>query len=592
MKAKRLLLVILSVLICLSAVSCKEQTKDTEESIADGSTEAVSPYLDLFDGGKGVDVIYSPDASSATMEIAMNLAKRLTRIGNVEYEASPLIHEPDPDKTEIFVANVGCDEDKQAYADLGYGESKVCVIGNKAVVCGFDNESLKAAVETLLLSAKECKDENGGLRVERTLLKTQTVISAVSELPVLENAVPESITNTGEGCYMLTFKNVEKTDADAYREALVAKGYSLCAPNVIENNEFYTYTDQTRALTVMYLANTKTAKVLIEPIANVDLSILKQNEGYVKGNEEITFTQLGVAYADEASGNIAEYYTSGMSYVMKLDDGSFIVIDGGYDKQGDADRLYELMKKQSGGEENITVAAWIFTHAHSDHSEVIIKFARGYADKVSVERFIYNFPGSGQIGNHSDSAPKVIGTLDAYYKDVPRIKAHAGQKLYIRSAVIEMLYTLEVSADQLKNYNNSSLVFTVKAEGKQIMMLGDYSETAPMLLKLYTAATLKSDVVQVAHHGISDGSNLLNRAIEAEYALWPVVALQLKTYWQTNPKNIDLSTYGFNSYFMNMAQDKVFVAGDDVVVITLAGDITATAYDNFEAYQQGTAKGA
>jgi hypothetical protein len=203
---------------------------------------------------------------------------------------------------------------------------------------------------------------------------------------------------------------------------------------------------------------------------------------------------------------------------------------------------------------------------------------------VTIERFIYNRPGVDLRGDHSDSHAKLMGAIDNYYKDVPMIKAHAGQKYYFGVVEVEMLYTLEISTSKLTNYNNASLVFRINAEGKQIMVTGDYSESNPMLLKLYTAETLKSDIMQVAHHGISDGSNTLNTTIAPEYALWPVASLQLKTYWNSNPTNIDLTDYFFNNYFINMDQSKVFVSGDDVVVLTLTGDITSTVYDNFDEF--------
>ena len=120
--------------------------------------------------------------------------------------------------------------------------------------------------------------------------------------------------------------------------------------------------------------------------------------------------------------------------------------------------------------------------------------------------------------------------------------------------------------------------------------MGDYSETTPVLNKIYTVQTLKSDVMQVAHHGISDGNNALNRAIAPDYALWPVSGLQIRTEWEKNPVKINLESYGFNSYFVNMDQSRVFVSGDDVLVMNLSGDISTALYDNFDAYIGGVTK--
>ena len=586
MKYRRLLLIFLSLTLCLSLFACADKGEDNESVSTDTEeqTEPKDPYLSLYEGEKGVKVIYSPSASSEVLDIATKLARSLGRMGIATHEAEAAINN-DPNTVEILVDRTGYEESDAAYADIGYGEGIVSVIGNKVTIAGLDTKSLEKAVDMLLHAVDKHKNTDGGLRIPRDYKEVGISNETVAALPIMDGATPKAMTGVGDGGYMLTFDGVNKANVDAYLEKLTADGYSKYVENIIENNSFYIYIKEQKVLNVAYLENREEARIIIEPKTNAPLDLMIKDESYVKGDKAVTLTQLGLAYASDSQ--IAEYYTSGMSYIMRLDDGSFIVIDGGYDKQGDADRLYETMKLQAGSD-NVTVAAWIFTHAHSDHVEVFPKFAASYSDKVEIERFIYNIPGADQKGTHSDSSAKLISALDKYYKSVPRIKAHAGQKLYIRSVEVEMLYTLELSNAALKNYNNTSLVFRINAEGKQIMITGDYSESSPTLLALYTEKTLKSDIMQVAHHGISDGNLKLNSTIAPEYALWPVVALQLKTYWNSNPTSIDLTGYLFNQYFINMDDDHVFVAGDDVVVMTLAGDITATVYDNFDNYVANT----
>ena len=63
----------------------------------------------------------------------------------------------------------------------------------------------------------------------------------------------------------------------------------------------------------------------------------------------------------------------GMSYVIRLSDGRFIVIDGGRELQPDCDRLFQVLKKGSDNPKPI-IAAWIMTHPHSDHFHCFIPF--------------------------------------------------------------------------------------------------------------------------------------------------------------------------------------------------------------------------
>ena len=58
-----------------------------------------------------------------------------------------------------------------------------------------------------------------------------------------------------------------------------------------------------------------------------------------------TITQIGLL-SENASG---ESRYNGLSFVIRLADGSFIVIDGGHDNGNDHDKLYKILEKQSEG---------------------------------------------------------------------------------------------------------------------------------------------------------------------------------------------------------------------------------------------------
>lgn len=56
----------------------------------------------------------------------------------------------------------------------------------------------------------------------------------------------------------------------------------------------------------------------------------------------------------------------GLSYVVRLLDGRFIIFDGGWEFEPDADNLMKSLSDQSPYEKPI-IAAWIMTHPHIDH---------------------------------------------------------------------------------------------------------------------------------------------------------------------------------------------------------------------------------
>ena len=272
-----------------------------------------------------------------------------------------------------------------------------------------------------------------------------------------------------------------------------------------------------------------------------------------------------------------------MCYIIRLEDGSFIIVDGGVDttKERYEDRIYNILKKQAPDPDNIVIAAWLFSHAHDDHVDIFEYFCESYADKVTVERFIYNLPSSEQASAANDKwdrSAKVREWMDEYFPDVPKTKAHPGQTFYIRNAKIDILYTLDVYESALTDFNNSSVVFAVEAEGQKMMFLGDYMDEGKTLMSLYSAQTLKSDIVQITHHGIGGRGGAINnlyKAIAPTYAFWP----GLRIYEHNTYR--DLYNEAENQYIVKNSE--IFMAEDNVHVFTVK-DCTVEVYDTVAAY--------
>ena len=376
-------------------------------------------------------------------------------------------------------------------------------------------------------------------------------------LPAMLGTIP-SYVDTGDSCRMVNYGITSKTNYNAYCAELAASGFTLYAENQIDGNIYRTYTNSAYVVTTLFTEYNNTAKAFIEPLGKTSLPNKAEENTYTPINGcETTITQLGQYHPDDYD----ETY-NGMCYIIRLADGSFIIVDGGVNtaKEKYEDRIYNVLKKQAPDPNNIVVAAWIFSHAHGDHVGIFENFCKSYSSEVSVERFIYNIPGDEQ--GTAPYSNKVRNYVDTYYPNALKTKAHPGQVFYIRNAVIEMLYTLDVFEKLLSDFNNSSLVFTLETEGKKMMFLGDYAEMGDTLLSLYSAETLKSDIVQVAHHGILGTSNELYTKIAPTYAFWP----GLRIYERNN--NQDLYSLYQNQYIVGLGNDKIFLAEDNVHVFT------------------------
>ena len=206
----------------------------------------------------------------------------------------------------------------------------------------------------------------------------------------------------------------------------------------------------------------------------------------------------------------------GMSYVVQLSDGRFIVIDGGHsDKKNfnsytaNSSVLWNYLSANKRGERP-TVACWMITHFHSDHVDTASQFLIDYKDKMTVEKFAYNHPGKEEHLRDIEREDFWQEAMDCY-PDAERHLLVTGEKLDFGGMVIDVYLT---AADEYPEYRKDQNFISAAWKmtfdsGKSFTVLGD----CPMsrLFPLYTdkdhplyrtPAELKSDVLQVPHHGL------------------------------------------------------------------------------------------
>ena len=203
-----------------------------------------------------------------------------------------------------------------------------------------------------------------------------------------------------------------------------------------------------------------------------------------------------------------------MSYVLRTQKGTVIVIDGG--TKGDAPYLREFLKKQ-GGE----VEAWILTHPHSDHCHAMTEILSN-PDGISVKRLYASLPPDEWLRAHEpDSARDAAAVREAarsaglaFNQMVP------GQLLVFDGVRVEVLGVRneEIRANAI---NNSSVVLRASDARKSVLFTGDLGpEGGEKLLKSRMASRLRADYVQMAHHGQNGVTEEFYRAVQPSYCLW------------------------------------------------------------------------
>lgn len=310
-----------------------------------------------------------------------------------------------------------------------------------------------------------------------------------------------------------------------------------------------------------------------------------------------------------APANVVELYQLApnndalmQSYVIKTKNNKLIVIDGGIDGTGSAEEPYlpsalrSILCLEEG--EYFEVEAWFLSHAHSDHYYELSKMLADYSEdsNYKINNFYFDFPdfddyyaARGSLGlpsyNYTLSTKfnKFKQNLNKY-ANVNGIDIESDSMLWyddLNGAVIskdEIKWGLDIEIDGVRfeimqtwdyadrkgceDGNETSLVLRAWVEGQSILFLNDLGgwnsdkSSGARLVKTYGEA-LKSDIVQMAHHGQKGAQKELYDLVDANVYLWPTPMFVWK----------DTTTYqiGVTRKWVNDGKDFVLADPNNIV---------------------------
>lgn len=208
-----------------------------------------------------------------------------------------------------------------------------------------------------------------------------------------------------------------------------------------------------------------------------------------------------------------------MSYVLRTAAGRLIVMDGGC--RADADALLALLEKLAGPRP--AVEAWFLTHAHDDHIGALTELLENKRSAFSADRILCNFPSHEWLTSHDAGGHALQclpNLLQAAGSRISRVAA--GDRFVIDDMTFQVLRVpdLQITANAV---NNSSVVFRLTVEkGWSVLFTGDLGEEAgDTLLKALPPEDIRSDVVQMAHHGQYGVNKAFYAAVAPRVCLWP-----------------------------------------------------------------------
>lgn len=205
-----------------------------------------------------------------------------------------------------------------------------------------------------------------------------------------------------------------------------------------------------------------------------------------------------------------------LSCIIQTSQGKMIVIDGGFGT--DAPVLLDQLWARGGH-----VGAWLVTHPHADHVGALFEVLEYKERNLTIDGVYYSLAEpswySQRDAKDQEMAHALINTLSQMPAEMLRGDIGKGTQIMVDDVKIEVMNSrYDVYQD---SGNNASMVYKITVNGKSILFLGDMGEEGGKKLLADCGDSLKSDIVQVAHHGQNGVGHDVYRAINPSICLWP-----------------------------------------------------------------------
>ena len=463
---------------------------------------------------------------------------------------------------EILVGNtIGREEMGAFNAQLDAFQYGLSVKNNNIILGAQTDTNLRNAIDLLEDLLRDSIVMNGDKKTAILPAEFSTICDASNPWltdfprPSGDKISLSGTSSVGDGGHLFIYSGdgISLSAFNTYCASLEAAGYARYMENEAEGSHFITYknAEKNHVLHVMYAAY-KYASPLYENIKTVEKSIRitsmsagrinlpEQNmltqdlSSYTKKlNSRVTAVSLNWMPGVDENGNTVDEMDHpdrgyGNAFIVTLEDGRLVVIDGGFINTFDQTNFYQVMRNlyvEANGhaptpEDPIRVAAWIMTHDHGDHSQIFSRFVNTYCTngEVAIDYVLGSFVDNEEIFNAVDSGLAVRQLLQGNtFKNLPHptkfIRVFTGQKFYIANCEFEVLCTHEdVFPNRIARFNDTTTVIrttithtdgngNASANSKTSMLwLGDAEVKESASMVGLFGEYLESDMIQMSHH--------------------------------------------------------------------------------------------
>ncbi len=441
---------------------------------------------------------------------------------------------------EILIGHTDRPQSDAAYREMAGVGYHIAVKDGAITLAVTSNDQIAEGLRTLLGVLKTAKEST--LLGDAKLQKTYTLQNGgamhdktwYTAVPALSEGIVTSGFSADASSCVIERENTTKEGFFAYVKKLESMGYAEGEDYTLGENVYTLRHGENATVYVGYSKSAGTTRLYVE---KKGAHTYPEKGSAVQGAYEPVLWQL------ETDTKGAKE-NGGMSYVMRTAAGTFVVIDGGYYTEAEADHLYRFLREHTPEGKETVIEAWFISHLHWDHFGGMYAFSERYSNVVDVKSFYYRFDFFGKT-NTKLSEFQTATSRNLWSDAVHYDGLQTGMQFYVSGIDFRVYYTLidlypVTAASEGFDFNDTSTVISASAGGEKIMFLGDVMDKgSEVLLKYMDPAALASDMVQYSHHGYEGASRAVYQAIRAEVVLWPmnVVGYQTSGY-SSVPQNV------------------------------------------------------
>ncbi len=561
---------LLLIVVSLFMQGCNPTPQGPGENTGDpvDTTPVITDLVVVENGATQYTLVTHEDVSDKVSEATRQVLNAFNSVTGVKPQwTDDYLYPDDPvPAKEILVGITGREESKAVLRDVRYGEYAIRIVNDKIVIAAWDDASISAACSKFANYIKRNASQ-GSFILPGDYSAQDVGLNVLLQMPHYgEEDEHVQFIDLADACYMLLAEDTDLAEFEAYYKVLEDAGYTCVYRRQMADNHYVAYTNEEKIIHASFTTSKRDARITID--SAYDTSIFEETEYEKVCEPSVTLVGLE-GYGGIAGTKPGTYYGNpiGLLMIFRMEDGRFVVVDGGGMANETVGLIYDNLYELAVDKENIVIAAWIFTHAHGDHVGGFNMFSESdKKDKVTVENFVHHFCTTQQYNNCKDTGRAAeTRALMRTYKGTNIIKAHAGQLFKIGGAEIEIFCTPgDLEPYTLQDHNTSSVTFRVTANGNSVVVLGDASYiTCSYMVKEY-GDYLKSDMVQLSHHGYAGGTIALYEKVDADVVLWPGGVGGFDGGLEPQ----DLRYRDTNAYAIELAEE-VYVAGEAVYTLIM-----------------------